>query len=157
VSSNKNKKMLQHKSTTKIAELKNGFTPSWFEINKPSRILVNFDLKSSLRCLSGVKSQGCAVLSALTTLLSMPFWGILKVSGLLKNNEIEDKKEVFYRAKKNPKINWRSALWAFAKQFLSVVEKNSCSADSAYKCSILFCIANAERTKKTIWADKKRD
>ncbi len=149
--------MLQHKSTTKIAELKNGFTPSWFEINKPSRILVNFDLKSSLRCLSGVKSQGCAVLSALTTLLSMPFWGILKVSGLFENNEIEEKKDVFYRAKKNPKINWRSALWAFAKQFLSVVEKNSCSADSAYKCSILFCIANAERTKKTIWADKKRD
>jgi hypothetical protein len=35
-----------------------------------------------------------------------------------KNNEIEEKKDVFYRAKKNPKINWRSALWAFAKQFL---------------------------------------
>jgi hypothetical protein len=67
-----------------------------------------------------------------------------------KNNEIEEKKDVFYRAKKNPKINWRSALWAFAKQFLSVVEKNSCSADSAYKCSILFWYSKSKggRQKK---------
>lgn len=128
--------MLQHKSTTKIAELKNGFTPRWFEFNKLSGILGDFDLKSSLRFLNGVKSQGYAASSILTTLLSMPFWGILKVSGLCENKELEEKKDVFYRAKKNPKINWRSALWAFAKQFLSVVEKNSCSADSAYKCLI---------------------
>jgi len=128
--------MLQHKDTTKIEELKNGFTPRWFELNKLNRILEDFKLKTSLSSLNKVKSQGYTVLGTLTILLSMPFWGILNINGLFENNEIEEKKDVFYRAKKNPNINWRSALWAFAKQFLSVVDKNSCSDESAYKCLI---------------------
>lgn len=128
--------MLQNKGTIKIEELKNGFTPKWFELNKLNRILEEFKLKTSLSTLSKVKSQGYTVLGTLTILLSMPFWGILNINGLFENNEIEEKKDVFYRTKKNPNINWRSALWAFAKQFLSIVDKNSCSDESAYKCLI---------------------
>ena len=72
--------MLQNKGTIKIEELKNGFTPKWFELNKLNRILEEFKLKTSLSTLSKVKSQGYTVLGTLTILLSMPFWGILNIN-----------------------------------------------------------------------------
>jgi len=120
--------MLQHKDTHKISELKNGFTPRWFEADFILGSLTCFKLSKASRCFAGLKKKGYSLTSLFGILLSLPFVGHPSINSLLHShlgNYIEPRKDTFYRFKNLSAIDWRAILWFFAKQFVGLSKEGS--------------------------------
>ena len=80
------------------------------------------------------KRKGISIVNILLTLLLLGFEEVKSVralilSGLYKITEGE--KDVYYRFKNNPKINWRNLLYSINKRFLYLVKKYGSLDDSS--------------------------
>jgi predicted nucleic acid-binding Zn finger protein len=111
--------MLQNKDTHKISELKNAFTHRWVEADFIFGVFKCFNFSKLNKELSFFKSRGFGFDWAMSMLIAMPFLGFKTVSSL--SGAIDAGKDVFYRIKNNPSINWRYILWLFAVKFNKTV------------------------------------
>lgn len=138
--------MLQDKDINKISELKTSFTNSWVEEDFIFRILKVFSFSGLNKKLSFFKSRGYSFEWVMSILISMPFMGIStvhKLSGL-----VQAKKDVFYRLKNNPSINWRFILWLFAGKFKQITSAED-KGDDRVRC-LIFDDTTLEKTGKFI-------
>ncbi len=132
--------MLQSKDINKIAELKNGFTPRWFEPDFILSSLKCFSFSAVCKCLNPLKQRGYSFESIFSCLISLPFLGLRTVhsfTGSVMAAHIEARKDVFYRLKNNPGICWRTILWLFGLKFIKLVSAQGESNSSSPKCLII--------------------
>ena len=127
--------MLRNKDIKKIDELKINFRQSWFEIDFLLKVIDIFKFSNLLNKFSYFKKQGYDFKYILTILLSLPFLGVENVYSVSKN-KTEAKKDVFYRLKNNPNIDWRSILWLFVIKFTNLIRLKSSNNDGV-KCLII--------------------
>jgi len=98
-----------------------------------------------------VKKKGFSSVSILTGLLLLGFNGVKSVralflSGLYKMDNGE--KDVYYRLKNNPNIDWRKLLYAISKRFLYLIKKYGNKDNNSNK-NITAFIADDTTIRKT--------
>lgn len=123
--------MLQSKDINKIWELKTGFTPRWLDPEFILSSLKIFSFSDLCKCISPVKVRGYSFQAIFTILVSLPFIGAASVNSMVNGfikNQVEARKDTFYRLKNNPAICWRLILWLFAAKFKKLTETGSDSA-----------------------------
>ncbi len=138
--------MLQNKDINKISELKTAFTHSWVEADFIFRILKVFSFSTLNKKLCFFKTKGYGFDWILSMLISMPFIQIGTVNRL--SALVEAQKDVFYRIKNNPSINWRFILWMFANKFKKITSAEN-MGDDRVKC-LIFDDTTLEKTGKFI-------
>jgi predicted nucleic acid-binding Zn finger protein len=72
-------------------------------------------------------------------LMALPFLGSKTIHGLLNSpmkGYIEAKKDVFYRLKNNPSINWRAILWLFVQKYNKTVTEKG-DGTSRNRCLVV--------------------
>jgi len=127
--------MLLNEDIHKVDELKTNFTHRWFEVKNMLELIDIFKFSSLLGNFSFFKKQGFSFQYVISALLLLPFLGASNVNEVSPNC-FEAKKDVFYRLKNNPLIDWRSILWLFVIKFIAI-EKAKASDDSSPKCLII--------------------
>ncbi len=127
--------MLKSKDIKKIDELKGNFTHTWFEVDNLLKVIDIFKFSSLFKQFSHFKKQGFKFEHVLSILLLLPFVGIANIN-LLSRNTFKGKKDVFYRLKNNPSIDWRSILWLFVIRFNGVINTKASHNDKV-KCLII--------------------
>lgn len=136
----KQKNMLQSKDINKIAELKNGFTPRWFEPDYILGSLKCFSFSVFCKCLEPLKQRGYSFESIFSCLICLPFLGIQTVhslTGSIMAKHIEARKDVFYRLKNSHRICWRLILWMFGMRFIKLAKAHGERDKSSVKCLVL--------------------
>ncbi len=116
--------MLRNEDIKKIDELKTNFTHRWFEVDYVLKVIDVFKFSSSLKSFSHFKKQGYKFKEVLSILLVLPFVGIANIN-LMQDKNFKAKKDVFYRLKNCPLIDWRSILWLFVVKFVNILKANS--------------------------------
>jgi len=135
----KQKNMLHSKDINKISELKNGFTPRWFEPDFILGSLKCFSFSALCKCLEPLKQRGYSFESIFSCLICLPFLGLKTVhsfTGSVLARHIEARKDVFYRLKNNPGICWRLILWMFGLKFIKMTEAHGERDKTSVKCLI---------------------
>lgn len=127
--------MLRNEDIKKIDELKTNFTHRWFEVDFFQKIIDIFNFSSLLNNFLHFKKQGYKFTEILSILLILPFLGIANVN-LMHGNNFKEKKDVFYRLKNNPLIDWRSILWLFVIKFVNIIQAKTIDNDKI-KCLII--------------------
>ncbi len=127
--------MLRKEDIKKIDELKTNFTHRWFEVDYVLKVIDIFKFSSLLKSFSHFKKQGYKFKEVLLILLVLPFVGIANIN-LMRDKNFKAKKDVFYRLKNNPLIDWRSILWLFVIKFVNIVKANS-SDNGNIKCLVI--------------------
>jgi len=130
--------MLQNKDIKKISELKNEFTPRWFEPEYVLSSLKCFSFSSLCKSLSPFKMRGYSFELVFSILCSLPFVGVKNINQLKNSSlsaHIQAKKDVFYRLKNNTGIYWRVIHWLFATKFRKTIERHG-SLDNGPKCLV---------------------
>jgi len=132
--------MLHINNIQNISEMKELFAVS----AKGSEMLIDvcgrFFTKNITRQLTFVKSKGFKASEIILVLLHLPFLGVATVRGLIKSGCArlsEAEKDVYYRLKNNPAINWRSLLMSFAKRFNKLSVEHGEASQDAIKCFII--------------------
>lgn len=103
----------------------------WFEPDFILSSLKCFSFSSLIKSLGTIKVKGYGFHAVLAVLMSLPFLGPKTVNGLLNSpfkGFIEGKKDVFYRLKNMPSIDWRDILWLFALKYCKAVKENGGAA-----------------------------
>jgi hypothetical protein len=135
----KQKTMLHSKDINKISELKNGFTPRWFEPDFILDSLKCFSFSALCKCLEPLKQRGYSFESIFSCLICLPFLSLQTVysfTGSVLAKNIEASKDVFYRLKNNPGICWRLILWMFGLKFIKIAEANGERDKGSVTCLI---------------------
>ncbi len=117
--------MLQSKDINKIAELKNGFTPTWLEPDFILGSLKCFSFSALCKCLNPMKQRGYSFESIFSCLICLPFLGLKTVNSLTGSvlaNHLDASKDAFYRLKNNTGICWRMILWLFCMKCIKLAE-----------------------------------
>ena len=127
--------MLRNEDIKKIDELKTDFTHRWFEVDFVMKVIDIFKFSSLLKSFSHFKKQGYNFKEVLSILLILPFVGITNIN-LMQDKNFKAKKDVFYRLKNKPSIDWRSILWLFVMKFVNIVAANA-SDTGNIKCLII--------------------
>jgi predicted nucleic acid-binding Zn finger protein len=127
--------MLRNEDIKKIDELKTNFTHRWFEVDYVMKVIDIFKFSSLLKSFSHFKKQGYNFKEVLSILLILPFVGITNIN-LMQYKKFKAKKDVFYRLKNKPLIDWRSILWLFVIKFVNIVAANA-SDTGNIKCLII--------------------
>ena len=132
--------MLRNKGITKLDELKGIFTPP----EKAGDTLLDIGERFFTPKLKGrfdvIKKKGYLPSDILLILLYLPFLGVSSVWGLFKSgcSTLSDaQKDVYYRLKNNPDINWRGLLYSFAKRFKRLSEQKGEAASDSPRCFIV--------------------
>lgn len=144
--------MLQSKDTIKISELKNGFTPRWFEPDFILGSLKSFSFSSMCKVLNPLKKKGYNIDFILSCLVSLPFVGLKTVNafkGSIMSQHIKACKDSFYRLKNNPLICWRSILWMFAIKFIRLCENQEDEQQKHPRC-LIFDDSTLQKSGKRI-------
>ena len=132
--------MLHSKDINKIAELKNGFTPRWFEPDFILSSLKSFSFSTISKRLAPLKKRGYSFQTIFSILISLPYVGMTTVHSLVNSSmlseHIQARKDVFYRLKNNPGINWRAILWLFGMQFIKQVSAHGSNGRNSRRCLI---------------------
>jgi hypothetical protein len=131
--------MLQDKDTKKIWELKKDFTHRWLEVDFLHTIIKAFHFSTLIKSFSDFKKRGYGFELVLSVLISQVFMGDSSINGMVTNKRGTFsflKKDVFYRLKGNPTINWRVILWRFSMQFVKIMEQKS-EQQQGIRCLIL--------------------
>lgn len=132
--------MLQHKDITKVSELKTSFTHKWLQPDFILGPLKGFSFSSLAKGLNPLKLRGYSFASVFSILICMPFINQKTVhsmtNGLIKSH-IKARKDVFYRLKNNPSINWRYILWLFVNKFIGYVYKQGNDFGETIRCLII--------------------
>ena len=131
--------MLQHKNTTVLREIKDFFTTS----EKASTTILNLvsSLKLSSRKLGIVEVVQKVYSSSDVTILLLlfPFMQINNVSNYSNHavkNLMKAGKDLFYRLKNNPLINWRLFGYSVTKRLINEVSKRDDKQGSNLRCLI---------------------
>ncbi len=79
------------------------------------------------------KRSGIIVSSILTVLLILPFAGVSSIAGFFVkalNRSFLGEKDVYFRFKNNPLINWRGILFLIAQRFIYLISLTDKEYDS---------------------------
>jgi len=143
--------MLQHEDIAKIQEIKGKFNKVWLSSEYLQEHLNILGFNKIKRKFSWCKKAGFSFENLISKLLVFPLIGIKTINGLVtgKNMELDIcGKDSYYRILANQKINWRSFLAQFVKQYLIKDELFTPSED-ATKC-LIFDDTDLRKTGKTI-------
>ncbi|MBZ0242361.1 MAG: hypothetical protein K8F24_04025, partial [Bacteroidales bacterium] len=86
-----------------------------------------FEVRDILKNLDVLKRSGALLSTIHMTLLVLPFIGVASVGELFKRQHVKDgegRKDAYYGAKNNEKINWRMLLISIARRFIQLVSKD---------------------------------
>ncbi len=132
--------MLHINNIQNISEMKELFAVR----AKGSEMLIDvcgrFFTKNITHRLAFVKSKGFEASETLLVLLHLPFLGVTTVCGLIKSGcaRLSDaEKDVYYRLKNNPSVDWRRLLMSFAKRFNKLSIKRGAASENEIKCFIV--------------------
>ena len=143
--------MLQHEDIAKIQEIKGKFNTIWLSCEYLRAHLNILGFNKIKNQFSWCKKAGFSFESLISTLLILPLIGMDSIYGLTTNKGKEISKcgkDSYYRILANQKINWRSFLAQFVKQYLLKDELFTPSAD-ATRC-LIFDDTDLSKTGKTI-------
>lgn len=133
--------MQQFKVINKLSEIDNTCNNADLLGNTFTRGLKEFNLVTINKTFNRSKTKGIACSVTFKTLFVLPFVGILNIWSLMQSGYsplIDAKKDVFYTFLNNPLIDWRSIVFQFAKQFLSIVKTKSIdNVKAGVSCMIL--------------------
>lgn len=127
--------MLHNKDIKNIHELKTNFTHSWFEVDYLLKVTEIFKLSKLLKSFSELKKQGYSFTYIISVLLILPFIGLSNIHQAT-DRDIKAKKDVFYRLKNNPIIDWRSIIWIFSLKFVNLIKAKT-TQNTGVKCLII--------------------
>lgn len=117
----------------------------WVEPDFIFRSLKCFSFSPLCKGLHMLKLKGYSFQWVMSILISLPFVGVNNVNGLSKY--IQAGKDVFYRLKNNPGINWRYILWLFACKFVKLTRDER---DSGQVKCLIFDDTVLQKTGKFI-------
>lgn len=133
--------MLQYKDTTRISEL----SKSLLEKNITEDFFIKYleviKLSKLHRIFKDVKTKGYSIKLIIGILLSLPIIQEKSVNSFVNSvlNSLQIGKDVFYRIKNNPKMNWRGFLYGAVNQALKVIatqQKGKVDDDKSLKAFI---------------------
>jgi len=131
--------MLQSKDIKKVEELKNGFTPRWFEPDFILSSLKCFSFSKTCKSLNPLKVRGYSFSSIFSILICLPFVNADSINSVIDSvllGHVKARKDVFYRLKNNPGICWRMILRLFASKSIKASENQGSSKDEDPRCLI---------------------
>ncbi|MBL0017615.1 MAG: hypothetical protein IPP17_14565 [Bacteroidetes bacterium] len=97
-------------------------------------------VKSTLKPLSALKSQGFEAAGVLKLLILMPLLGIFNIHSFLESSFASlslAKKDTFYRLLNNPLVDWRKLYFGFVKHFLSGSQALGSASPSSPRCWVV--------------------
>ncbi len=130
--------MLQNEDITKIQEIKTLFNDNWTQPDFFIKQLELFKFSKTSKIFTNMKKSGISAWDLLKVLFVLPFTNTPTVNSLYNSKMAIDskaKKDSYYRLHGNQKINWRTLLLLFAKQYLKLEDKFSNTSDTP-KCLI---------------------
>jgi hypothetical protein len=95
-----------------------------------------FNINQILRPFSDIKKRGYTLTAILTALILTRLGG-MSVRAMQQTGCLEMDDNTMYRCMNSTKINWKSVVLAFAKQFLKLVLENGDPNENATKCYVI--------------------
>ncbi len=132
--------MLQNRIFNNLSELQDFFKTNSTAANKIIEAFQGFRICKALNSINKHKQKGFEALDTIYVLLLLPFIMADTVNSMLKSSLkfiSNMEKDVFYRLKNNPEINWRGLLYSIAKRSQKIVQENSIEPDELPK-NIIF-------------------
>jgi len=124
----------------KMFELQEFFEDSDQAIKTIADVYRQFRVCKTVQKLNSYKQKGFIATDVLMVLLLMSFTLSKTVYGMLKSGiccMTEMEKDVYYRLKNNPKIDWRALLFSFVRRFLKIAKEKSCKENNSVTCMII--------------------
>jgi hypothetical protein len=143
--------MLRNEDIIKIREIKGKFNNVWLSSEYLQSHLNILGFNKIKGRFSWCKKAGFSFESLISTLLVLPLIGFKTINGLTTNKAKEfyiNGKDSYYRILANQKINWRSFLSQFVKQYL-IKDDLFTPSDNTTKC-LIFDDTDLPKTGKTI-------
>jgi len=142
--------MLRDKDISKVQEIKIFFKDNWTLPSFLEDQLKIFHLSKASKIFKSVKSSGVPFWEVFNLLLILPFTMATSINSIYHDKlspTAKGKKDVYYRAMTNQKLNWRSILFLFVKHYLSL-EPNFSKPKDDVKCLIFDDTSIAKTGKK---------
>lgn len=120
--------MLLIKNTLNLSEIKTLATTPDEPLFCMKRCLADKKVKKALGGLKGLKSQGYCAVGVLVLMLIFPLLDICTIHGFFNSsfsNLSHAQKDVFFRLKNNPLVNWRKIHYALVKSIIKASKENS--------------------------------
>ena len=98
-----------------------------------TRFLQQFNLGRINKLLESCKGRGVDPKSVFQVLFMLSFASLSNIRSLMRSgysSQLAGKKDVYYSFLSNPEIAWRKILTLFARQFISLVKRNSVDGDN---------------------------
>jgi hypothetical protein len=130
--------MLQNKDIAKIQEIKIFFNDTWISPEFLKKYLDLFKITKTSKIFKSVKETGVPFIDIIHLLLILPFTMNKTIYSLYTSKftpVTKGKKDVYYRALSNQKINWRNILLLFVKRYISI-SQGFTSGKNDNKCLI---------------------
>ena len=132
--------MLQVKNLKSIFELQDFFKENEKATETIIDVYRQFRICKTAQKLNNYKQKGYIATDVLMVLLLLSFTLSRSVYGMMKSGisyMTEMEKDVYYRLKNNPKVNWRTILFSFAKRFVKISQTQSINKNDGVKCMIV--------------------
>lgn len=126
--------MLQNKDITKIQEIKMFFKDTWISPEFFKGYLDLFKINKASKIFNSVKKTGIAFKDVINLLLILPFTTNKTINSLYTSKLtpiVKGKKDVYYRALSNQKIDWRNILLLFVKRYISLSQGFNTDQDNS--------------------------
>lgn len=143
--------MLHDKDIAKINEIKIFFKDTWTSPEFFKEYLDLFKINKASKIFKSVKETGVPFWDIINLLLILPFTTNNTINSLYTSRlapVVKGKKDVYYRALSNQKINWRNIFLFIIKRYISLSMRFKPDKDS-YKC-LIFDDTDISKTGKTI-------
>ncbi len=143
--------MLHDKDIAKINEIKIFFKDTWTSPEFFKENLDLFKINKASKIFKSVKETGVPFWEVVSLLLILPFTISKTINSLYTSKLIpvvKGKKDLYYRALSNQKINWRNILLLFVKRYISLSQGFK-TDEKSYKC-LIFDDTDIEKSGKTI-------
>jgi len=143
--------MLQNKDIAKIQEIKIFFKDTWVSPEFFKEYLDLFKIYKTSKIFKSVKEAGVPFGDIINLLLILPFTMSKTIHSLYTSKftpPTKGKKDVYYRALSNQKINWRNILLLFVKRYISLSQGFK-SDENENKC-LIFDDTDISKIGKTI-------
>ena len=143
--------MLHDKDIAKINEIKIFFKDTWTSPEFFKEYLDLFKINKASKIFKSVKETGVPFWDIINLLLILPFTTNNTINSLYTSRltpVVKGKKDVYYRALSNQKINWRNIFLFIVKRYISLSVRFKPDKDSC-KC-LIFDDTDISKTGKTI-------
>jgi hypothetical protein len=124
--------MLPDQNIGNLSELQEIFSSKSSISNKIVDVFKGFKVCKVLNSINKYKVKGYEALGTLSILLLLPFVSENSINSLVKSPVsllTEMEKDVFYRLKNKPDINWRDLLYSIAKRSMKIINKSTILPD----------------------------